>query len=175
LRKVLYILGQLSDSDVDWLARTGKRIKYVKGTQLIKFGVSLAQVFLVLDGELSIQTNKGFELAKVGSGEILGEMSLVDSRPPSASVVVAQDAFVLSLDKTVIQEKLDTDTGFASRFYRSIAIFLSERMRSTVGRMGYGDEAEEAPADKDELDANVLDNVHLAGARFERLLQKLMG
>ncbi|MBI5658861.1 MAG: cyclic nucleotide-binding domain-containing protein [Nitrosomonadales bacterium] len=175
MRKVLYILGQLSDSDVDWLARTGKRIKHVKGTQLIKFGVSLSQVFLVLDGELSIQTNKGFELAKVGSGEILGEMSLVDSRPPSASVVVVQDAFVLALDKTVIQEKLDTDSGFASRFYRSIAIFLSERMRNTVGRMGYGDEAEEVSADEDELDANVLDNVHLAGARFERLLQKLMG
>jgi hypothetical protein len=41
--------------------------------------------------------------------------------------------------------------------------------------MGYGDEADEDPADEDELDANVLDNVHLAGARFERLLQKLMG
>lgn len=175
MRKVLYILGQLSDSDVDWLARTGKRIKYIKGTQFIKFGVSLDQVFLVLDGELSIQTNKGFELAKVGSGEILGEMSLVDSRPPSASVVVLQDAFLLVLDKTVIQEKLDTDPGFASRFYRSIAIFLSERMRSTVGRMGYGDEAEEVSADEDELDANVLDNIHLAGDRFDRLLQKLMG
>jgi CRP/FNR family transcriptional regulator, cyclic AMP receptor protein len=175
LRKVLYILGQLSDADVDWMARTGKRIKHVRGTQLIKFGVRLDQVFLVLDGELSIQTNKGFELAKVRSGEILGEMSLVDSRPPSASVVVVQDAFVLTLEKSAIQEKLDTDLGFASRFYRSIAIFLSERMRSTVGRMGYGDEADEDPADEDELDANVLDNVHLAGARFERLLQKLMG
>jgi CRP-like cAMP-binding protein len=121
----LYILGQLSDADVDWMARTGKRIKHVKGTQLIKFGVRLDQVFLVLDGELSIQTNKGFELAKVRSGEILGEMSLVDSRPPSASVVVVQDAFVLTLEKSAIQEKLDTDSGFASRFYRSIAIFLN--------------------------------------------------
>ena len=176
MRKVLYILGQFSDSDVDWLARAGKRIKHLKGAQLIKFGVPLGQVFLILDGEISIQTNKGFELAKVGSGEILGEMSLVDSRPPSASATVTQDAFVLALDKAVIQDKLDNDPGFASRFYRAIAIFLSERMRSTVGRMGYGDEAEEEnAADEDELDSNVLDNVHLAGARFERLLQKLMG
>ncbi len=175
MRKVLYILGQLSDSDVDWLARSGKRIKEVKGAQLITAGVALSKVYIVLDGELSVQTNKGFELARVSSGEILGEMSLVDSRPPSASVVVLQDAFLLLLDKTVLQEKLDSDTGFSSRFYRAIAIFLSERMRSTVGRMGYGDPSEAAPVDTDELDENVLDSVHLAGARFERLLKKLMG
>jgi CRP-like cAMP-binding protein len=165
----------LSDSDVDWLSGAGQRIKVAKGTQLIKLGENLKQVFIVLDGELSVQTNKGFELAKVSTGEILGEMSLVDSRPPSASVVVLQDAVVLALNKSVLQTKLDLDTGFSSRFYRSIAIFLSERMRSTVGRMGYGDPSDEAPTDSDELDENVLDNVHLAGARFERLLKKLMG
>ena len=179
MRKVLYILGQLSDTDVDWLANMGQRIQVVKGTELIKFGVEIGNLYIVLEGELSIQTNKGFELAKISSGEILGEMSLVDSRPPSASVLVLQDATLLELDKVVLQEKLDMDTGFSSRFYRSIAIFLSERMRSLVGQMGYGDPSDETSSDlgeldPDELDANVLDNVHLAGARFERLLAKLM-
>ena len=179
MRKVLYILGQLSDTDVDWLAGMGQRIQVVKGTELIKFGVEISNLYIVLEGELSIQTNKGFELAKISSGEILGEMSLVDSRPPSASVLVLQDATLLELDKVVLQEKLDMDTGFSSRFYRSIAIFLSERMRSLVGQMGYGDPSDETSSDlgeldPDELDANVLDNVHLAGARFERLLAKLM-
>ena len=179
MRKVLYILGQLSDTDVDWLANMGQRIQVVKGTELIKFGVEIRNLYIVLEGELSIQTNKGFELAKISSGEILGEMSLVDSRPPSASVLVLQDATLLELDKVVLQEKLNMDTGFSSRFYRSIAIFLSERMRSLVGQMGYGDPSDETSSDlgeldPDELDANVLDNVHLAGARFERLLAKLM-
>ena len=179
MRKVLYILGQLSDTDVDWLASIGQRIQVLKGTKLIKFGVEINNLYIVLEGELSVQTNKGFELAKLSSGEILGEMSFVDSRPPSASVLVLQDATLLELDKAVLQEKLDTDTGFSSRFYRSIAVFLSERMRSLVGQMGYGDPSDETSSesdelDTDELDANVLDNVHLAGARFERLLTKLM-
>jgi CRP/FNR family transcriptional regulator, cyclic AMP receptor protein len=175
MRKVLYILGQLSDTDVAWLTRAGKRSRHTKGFELIHFGVPLNHLFIILDGEVTIKTNKGFELARVGSGEILGEMSFVDSRPPSASAVVSEDAYVLAVDKAAIQAKLETDTGFSSRFYRAIAIFLSERMRSTVGRMGYGDDAAEAPADEDELDTNVLDNLHLAGARFERLLKSLMG
>jgi CRP-like cAMP-binding protein len=175
MRKVLYILGQLSDSDVDWLGRIGTRSKLAKGTRLIQFGVNLTQVFIVLDGEMLIQSNKGVELARVGAGEILGEMSLVDSRPPSASVTVAQDSYVLALDKKVLQNKLDTDNGFSARFYRAIAIFLSERMRGTIKNLGYGNDAEEVVADPDELDSNVLDNVHLAGARFDRMLQTLMG
>jgi CRP-like cAMP-binding protein len=174
MQKVLYILGQLSDSDVDWLARSGKRLKHAKGTEVIRYGVSLGHLFIVLDGALSIRTNKDFELARIGAGEILGEMSLVDSRPPSASAIVVEDAYVLALEKSVIQAKLDSDPAFGQRFYRAIAIFLSERMRSTVGRMGYGDDAPDEEVDSDELDSNVLDNVHLAGARFERLLQKLM-
>jgi len=129
----------------------------------------------VLEGEMLIQSDKGVELARVGAGEILGEMSLVDSRPPSASVTVAQDSYVLALEKKVLQNKLDTDNGFAARFYRAIAIFLSERMRGTIKNLGYGNDADEAVADPDELDSNVLDNVHLAGARFDRMLQTLMG
>lgn len=175
MRKVLYILGQLSDSDVGWLADAGQRVRHSKGTELIRFGQPVAHLFFILDGELSIRTNKGFELAKVGAGDILGEMSLVDARPPSASAVVSEDAYVLAIDKSALKAKLQSDTGFASRFYLAIAIFLSERMRSTVGRMGYGDDSQDNPVEEDELDTNVLDNVHLAGARFERLLQKLMG
>ena len=174
MRKVLYILGQLSDVDVAWLARAGTRKRHPIGTVLIRYGVALDSLFIILDGAISIRTNRGFELASVGAGEVLGEMSFVDSRPPSASAVVTSDAYVLAIEKTVIQSKLEADTGFASRFYRAVAIFMSERMRDQVGRMGYGD-APEDPADEDELDANVLDNVHLAGARFERLLTALMG
>ena len=174
MRKVLYILGQLSDTDVDWLAKTGQRIKHSKGSVLIQYGVPSDSLFFILDGEVSIQTNKGFELARIGSGEGLGEMSLVDSRPPSASVTASEDTYVLAVSKSQLKAKLVSDTGFAARFYRAIAIFLSERMRSTVGRMGYGSDEEDSAEEEGELDSNLLDNVHLAGARFERLLQKSM-
>jgi len=171
MRKVLYILGQLSDSDVDWLARAGTRAKRARGFELIGFASRPDRIFIVLEGELSIRTGKGLELARVGTGDILGEMSLVDSRPTSAAAVVTSDAMVLEIERSAIRAKLDSDTGFAARFYRAIAIFLSERMRSTIGRLGDG--AGDAGSDADELDADVLDNVHLAGARFEAMLRRL--
>jgi CRP-like cAMP-binding protein len=142
---------------------------------LIVVGRPLDDVHIVLDGELSVRTGAGLEFAKAGVGDILGEMSLVDSRPPSASVVAIKDTLVLSVAKAAILRKAESDAGFGARFYRAIAIFLSERMRSAVSRLGYGQLPEDKGSDQDELDSNVLDNVHLAGARFERLLRRLTG
>jgi hypothetical protein len=47
-------------------------------------------------------------------------------------------------------------------------------MRRTTQRLGYGNSKEEAHA-RDELNEDLLDNVHLAGARFERMLRRLAG
>jgi CRP/FNR family cyclic AMP-dependent transcriptional regulator len=174
MRKVLFILGQLTDSDVDWLANSGKRTKVLQGTELIKYGTRIEFVYIVLDGSMQVLTERGVQLADVAAGDILGEMSLVDSSPTAASIRAKQDSWVLAVPKQLLADKLKQDIGFAARFYRALAVFLADRMRNTIQRMGYGNN--EAPGDDavaaDELDSDVLDNVHLAGARFERMLKK---
>ena len=178
MRKVLYILGQLDDTDVEWLSRTGERQKHPAGSTLIKAGVPTEFLYIVIDGSLSVVLTSGFKLAAVGVGEILGEISLVDSRPPTASVVVENDCVVLAVPQRVLRDKLKKDQGFAARLYRALAIFLANRMRSTMNTLGYGkpaesmDEAQEED-DSDLLDDEVLDGVYNAGLRFERLLKKL--
>lgn len=176
MQKVLYVLGQLSDAEVDWLAGHGTRLRQAKGAELIRYGAEAGHVFIVLEGEVSIRSRSGVEISRVGSGEILAEMSLVDSRPASATVVVVADAYVLALDKAVLRDKLDADAAFAAHFYRAIAMLLAERLRRMNMRVA-GEDAEPPGGDDelDELGTDVLDKVHLAGARFERLLQRLMG
>ena len=38
MRKVLYILGQMTDQDVEWLAKVGRRRSVPKGTTVIRQG-----------------------------------------------------------------------------------------------------------------------------------------
>ena len=128
-------------------------------------------------GQMHVVQNIGVKLVGtygVAAGDILGEMSLVDSSPTAASVLAKQDSWVLAVPKQLLAEKLKQDIGFAARFYRALAVFLADRMRNTIHHMGYG--STQAPAsdaaDADELETDVLDNVHLAGARFERILKK---
>ncbi|MOA69292.1 hypothetical protein D3C78_1973980 [compost metagenome] len=58
-----------------------------------------------------------------------------------------------------------------------MTVFMSDRLRSTVSRLGYG---EGGPMDQDteyedELDMGVLDKAALAGARFDWLLKRMKG
>jgi CRP-like cAMP-binding protein len=174
VRKVLFIFGTLTDGDVEWLAQAGQRIHADPGTILIPLAGRVDSIYFVLEGRLAIRTAAGKEIAKLESGEIVGEMSLVDPAPTTVSVVVDAETTLLKLPDAVVREKLAADLGFASRFYRALCVFLADRMRQTTQRMGYG-EATDDPHARDELNDELLDNVHLAGARFERLLKRLAG
>ena len=102
-------------------------------------------------------------------------MSFVDSRPTSAKVTAIADSWVLSISKTDIAKKLQQDTAFAARFYRAIALVLSDRMRAVTGTLAYGKarEIEELIKLEGEVDPSILDRVHLAGLKFDRVLQRL--
>jgi CRP/FNR family transcriptional regulator, cyclic AMP receptor protein len=176
MRKVLYILGQLSDEDVDWMAVGGRRRDARAGEVLIHEGVPISSVLVVLQGTASVTLGGGREVARIGAGEVLGEMSMIDNRPPSATVTAVEPTVLLELGRAALDAKLAADTGFAARFYRALAVFLADRVRNTNAQLGYGKEgAARTLADEDELDEAVLDNLHLAGARFEAIIARLAG
>jgi CRP/FNR family cyclic AMP-dependent transcriptional regulator len=176
MRKVLYILGQLSDEDVDWMANAGRRRDAHAAEVLIREGVSIGSVLIVLQGTASVTLGGGREVARIGAGEVLGEMSMIDNRPPSATVSAVEPMVLLELGRAALDAKLLGDTGFAARFYRALAVFLADRVRNTNAQLGYGKEAaSHSLADEDELDDLVMDNLHLAGARFEAIIARLAG
>ncbi|WP_338847637.1 cyclic nucleotide-binding domain-containing protein [Massilia sp. W12] len=169
MRKVLYILGELSDDDVEWLAAHGSREKVKQGHILVTQGKPLSCLYFILDGQFEVSVAGGGRLALVGCGEIIGEISMIDGRPPTATVSALSDGVVLALERSRLQKKLAADIAFAAHFYRAVAHFLAERMRATVQRIG------SKQAQDVELDESLLDNVHLAGARFDRILKRFQG
>lgn len=176
IRRVLYLLGQLSDQDAEWLATAGVRMRLKPGETLIARGVMLDRLFVVLDGELSVGAADGKEIARVACGDILGEMSFVDRSPTSATVAAVTDAVVLAVDRSKIEARFDADAAFAARFYKAIAVFLADRMRNVMGQFGYGKPVIDGSVmQEDELDESVLDSVHVAGSRFDRIVRRLMG
>ena len=177
MRKVLYIFGLLTDADIEWIARTGIR-RHVKDKELlIQEGRPLEWIIFLLQGEFLVSAQGVGEIARRGPGEIFGEISLVDSAPPSATVTAIGEGLALFIDKEALSRKLETDLAFGCRFYHALAIFLADRLRGSERRMGYGGVPildSEAIA-KDELDLGILDGVSMAGDRFDRMLKMLIG
>src|SRR5262245_60948864 len=120
MRKVLYILGELSDTDVEWLIATGTKQNLDAEQILIEQGTPITTLYIVLDGQLwvgTVRSGRDNEVARLGTGEIVGEMSFVDSRPPSATVKALTPSVVLAIPRPVLVAKLQQDAEFASRFY----------------------------------------------------------
>jgi CRP/FNR family cyclic AMP-dependent transcriptional regulator len=178
MKKVLYILSVLNDLDVDWLVAHGLKARIPKGTALIEEGRPIDALHIVLEGSLRVTAGRAnTELARAGAGEILGEISFIDSRPPLATATAVEDSIVLSIPRRKLEAQLKQDSGLAARFYHAVALFLADRLRTTTRHLGYGTEAP-TPEERDvedELAPQSLDAVSVGGARFDRLLKKMLG
>ncbi len=177
MRKVLFILGELNDADLEWMVTRGQVMHVPAGQAIIQQGRPIDSMFIVLDGAFAVTLEgpQSTTVATLGSGEMVGEMSLVDNAPPSATVRALRESRVLAMPCPALSKKLADDTGFAARFYRAMAIFLSDRLRSTTRTLGYGDAVsldEHVRAD-DEIDPALLDKIALAGLRFDTMLRRL--
>lgn len=165
MRTSLYILGTLHDTDVAWISRHGRKYIALQGTRLIQEGEPVDSIFIVLDGQLSVRTEAGGEVARFMAGDIVGEISFVDSKPPLASVIVVRDSLILSIPRDILRTKIDKDAYFAGRFYRALAIFLADRLRTTTRRnAGLGEIAEE-------MDIDTMDSAGLGARRFQELIR----
>jgi bacteriocin-type transport-associated protein len=179
MRKVLFILGELADSDIDWMVRNGTKRRCAPGSVLIEEGKPIELLYVVLDGQLSVRlaAAEQREIARLGSGEVLGELSFLDSRPPAATVVALDEATVLCIPRESLSSELRRDSAFAARFYRALGVFLASRLRHSQKRLGFGaaDGTEPERGDEEDLDPELLEGLALAGARFDWMLRRLRG
>ena len=165
MRKALYILGGLDDADIGWLARNGRTRTLAAGEQLITAGREVRDLYFVTEGQLAVSTPGGSRLSTMAIGDVVGEMSFVEKRLPSASVTAIDPSQILAVPREALLSVFEQDPRFAARFYRALAIFLSDRLRTATAEGAAGDE----------LDEGLLDTLHEAGDRFVRLMNLLAG
>ena len=172
MKGVFFFLGELNDQDIEWLLKRGRKQDLQPGTDLVQEGKPIDQMHFILAGGFRYSVARlGAEAQPVGVGEVIGEVSFVDSRPPTGTITALTPSVVLSIPRPVLAAKLQDDVPFAARFYRALSMMLAYRHRQwTTRQEGAGD-----PAAADQLDTNLLDTLHLAGARFNRILTRLLG
>ena len=98
-------------------------------------------------------------MATLESGEVVGEISFVDSRKPTASVTALDECTVGLVPRRMLSAKLAQDIAFAAHFYQAIAIFLADRLRTTTANVGGKSvpRLDEETEDSDELAEHLMD------------------
>lgn len=168
MKRVLFLLGHLNDLDIEWMINNGSKAELETGDRLIQKGETIENLYIILSGELSITDGESQKyIALIGAGEIVGEMSFLESRPPSVSVIATQPSTIYSISRELMNSRLANNLEFKANFYYAISLFLSNRLRKTTSQLGYG-----SPDETDVIDENVLDGISQAGSRFGQILQK---
>jgi CRP-like cAMP-binding protein len=81
------------------------------GTDLIREGESVPGLYLILSGSVDVWKRDGDQkvlLATLASGEVFGEMSLLNDTPASASVTAAQRSTVLVLSREYVARLIES-------------------------------------------------------------------
>jgi CRP/FNR family transcriptional regulator, cyclic AMP receptor protein len=84
-------------SELRSIANLGTQVSVADGTQLTTQGRPGMEFFLVVDGEVRCLVD-GELVSTLGVGEFFGEISLLDHRPRSATVVATGKTTVLAFD-----------------------------------------------------------------------------
>ena len=120
MKEVNYVFGALEKRDVEALMRIGTQRQLHVSDQLLTEGSHHDAIYLVLDGELSVSVKgRNTAIAYVGKGEIVGEMSLLESQPASATLCAITPVRVLRIPRDTLEKNLAADPGFSLRFYRA--------------------------------------------------------
>ncbi len=174
MERILFILGILEDEDVDWLVSAGTRRELARDEVLIREGEPIHALYLILSGQfvVSIERSQDAHIARLSSGEVVGEMSFVDHLPPSATVTAIEPAVVLMIERSVLERHLEHDVGFAQRWYQALATLLSIRLRGTVKHLE-AEFWEPTTLNTALLSPDMADSMKLGGIRFDWLMRRL--
>jgi CRP-like cAMP-binding protein len=106
--------------------------KLEQGTVIYKQGSSGRSVCFVVEGELSVikRADDGdTTIAKVGKGESVGEMAIIDGLTRSADVVAATETQVLILKRDDFDKLVAEQPEIGVKILRSLAKALSMTLR----------------------------------------------
>ncbi|MDQ8209402.1 cyclic nucleotide-binding domain-containing protein [Coraliomargarita sp. SDUM461003] len=173
MRKVLHILGHFNDSDIQWIKDVASLAQFPAGETVIRPNEKLENLYIVTSGQLEVVHPVSGVIATLSDGEILGEMSFLDDRPPDVTVEAVSDVAMVAIPMEEILEYFQEDPSFEGRFFRALALFLSTRLRGTQNRLAFG-KAEVVEEKKDggsgvELDPNTLKSIQRAGGFFDQI------
>ena len=129
LRRVS-LFADLSDEDLEQLYAMSRTVSVNPGELLFEEGSPGDALYVILDGELEVtrrQDPQDVLLAVRRTGEFIGEMSLLDQAPRSASVRALRESRLLEINHAAFQTLLSRSPSASSKMLHTV----TSRLRST--------------------------------------------
>ena len=132
LKRVPLFSG-LGERQLEKVAAGSVRRSFARGRMVVAEGEPSSALYILLAGRAKVQRSdsegKEVILAVLGSGECVGEMSLIDDAPRSASVITMESCEFMAINKETFLATLEENPAIALKIMKGLVKRLREADR----------------------------------------------
>lgn len=120
------LFRSLSQSHLNAIAKYTDPVQARRGSALTKQGRHGQEAFVIVDGKARVEVG-GKVIAEVGPGDFIGELSLIDGKPRTATVIAETPMTLMAVRRRDFRSLRETVPGLQEK----LLVSLCERLRQT--------------------------------------------
>jgi CRP/FNR family cyclic AMP-dependent transcriptional regulator len=131
LRRVS-LFSSCSTKDLEKIAKAGDEVTLSAGTVIVDQGQTGREAFVIISGSATVKRN-GKKVATLGAGSVVGELSLLDHGPRTATVVADTDCTMLVISQRQFLAVIDAIPAISHKLLATLAGRIRELDRQYFG------------------------------------------
>ncbi len=121
-----------SEKDLKGILEMSKLRQYDPGEEILKEGSFDSWIFFLISGKIKVVKNDESLSILKRTGDVFGEMGIIDASPRSASAYAVDKTVCLATDASYIDRLSgNARSSFSSILYRVFSQILADRLRIT--------------------------------------------
>lgn len=114
------LFSSCTNKDLEKIAKASDEVTMSAGQVLVDQGQTGREAFVIMSGSATVKRN-GKKVATLGAGAVVGELSLLDHGPRTATVVCDVDTTVLVIDQRHFLGVIDEVPALSHKLLASLA------------------------------------------------------
>ena len=141
--KKVFIFKDVPDRVLQIVAKAAEEMPVAAGETIIRPGVPPNAMFIIKSGTVRLTPDReGLAPVLIGTGETMGEVTLVDGGPVAGTATALERADLLVLRAGKLADVLKGQPEAGYELYRAIAKSLAGRVRRALGLVAFAQERE---------------------------------
>jgi CRP/FNR family cyclic AMP-dependent transcriptional regulator len=126
------LFNSCSNKELERIARSADELTLPAGHVLTDQGQTGREAFVIVDGSATVKRN-GKKVATLGPGAVVGELSLLDHGPRTATVTTDTETTVLVIDQRHFMGVIDSVPTIAHKLLATLASRVRDFDRQYYG------------------------------------------
>lgn len=126
------LFSSCSNKDLEKIAKAGDEVTISAGSVVVDQGQTGREAFVLLKGSATVRRN-GKKVATLGPGAVIGELSLLDHGPRTATVSADTDCTMLVISQRQFLGVIDAIPALAHKLLATLAGRIRELDRQYYG------------------------------------------